>query len=60
MEAEVKALVSSVTVTIVFYLVLLNVQLPGNVEVPRFAKFILGLIFGVLSYTIMVGLFRSD
>jgi len=60
-NAETKALIPSAIVTLVFYLIFMNLplQLPGNVQLPRFTNLIISVLMGVICYAVLLEVFQK-
>ena len=57
---EAKALITSASAVVTFYLIFMNVPVPFFiVEIPRFGKFLLSLLFGAIAYTILIEFFKA-
>lgn len=61
MSAEVKALISAIIASVATYLIFtnLNFQFPGNFQLPSYANFIFGILFGVVVFAIMIEVFKE-
>jgi len=60
-NAETKALIPSAIVTLAFYLIFMNLplQLPGNVQLPRFTNLIISVLIGVICYAVLLEVFQE-
>jgi hypothetical protein len=61
MSAEVKAFISAILASVAAYLILtnLNLQFPGNFQLPTYTNFIFGILFGVVVFAIMLEVFKE-